>query len=404
MVLKVLTTPFHARLSELSETGLYMHWAGYLTASRYDLSAKHEYFGVRTAAAIYDLTPMYKYWFRGRHAQRFLEGILARDVRTLKVGRAQYQVWCDDDGYVLEDGVLFRYAPDEFLLTCAEPNLGHFTQLARGFDVEVIDAQSQIASLALQGPRSKVILEQLSPEVADLAYFGILQTKLAGHPVTVSRTGFTGDLGYELMMSNDSALPVLDALLEVGGPHQIRPFGDEALSMTRIEAGLPLIHVDFESARFAFNDHQRFTPNELGLGWLLKGIEDPSRPFIGRRALLREQSEGLSRWATVGLVLDWKAYFDLHESNGLIPTMDEQVAAWETMLYDSDHARAGWATSLMYSPMRQAYIAIAKVRPELSAIGTIVQVEHTVNHEYYMVPAEVVPLPFFNPPRKVSMT
>ncbi len=400
--MRIKTTPFYPRLVELNHTGLWSHWAGHLSATRYDFSPKYEYFGIRNSAAYFDASPLFKFWIRGRDAERVLAGVMARDPRAVKPGRAQYTVWCDDDGYVLEDGVLFRHAPDEFMLTAAEPNLSHLRERARGKDVEIVDVSEEYAVLALQGPRARAILEPLAPEIAELRYFDFTPAKVAGHAVTISRTGFTGDLGYELMIPADDALAVLDAVVEAGEPHGLRPFGEEALNMARIEAGLPLIGVEFTSARYAYNDAERFTPTELGLGWLLRGIDDDSRPFIGRDAIRRELAEKTSRWATVGIVVDWLAFQELHTSHGLVPVMDEIPVPWETMLYDDAGERAGYATSLMYSPMLQRYLGIARVKPEHAAVGTVVHVEQTVNHEYLTVPAEVTTLPFFNPERKLA--
>jgi len=400
----VLTTPFHPRLSQLSETGLYGHWSGYLSAVRYQYSAKHEYFGIRNSAAVFDASPLYKYWIRGRDSQRLLERLLARDVRSCRPGRAQYTIWCDDAGHLLEDGVVFRHSPDEFLLTAARPNLSFLQESVGRLDAEVVEASADYGVLALQGPRSREILAPLAPEIAALPFFGLVGTKIADAPVVVSRTGFTCDLCYELMVPADAALPVLDALLEAGEPHHLRPFGEQALGLARIEAGLPLIDVDFSSARFAYNDDQRFSPWELGLGWTLRGIDDPSRPFVGRRALLHERDSGSSRWATVGVSIAGSDYRHLFESAGLVPEFDEVPVDGHTMLYlNEDWERAGYATSMVYSPLMQRHIGLARVLPHLAEPGTRVLVEQTVNHEYRTVPATVVPLPFFNPERKVSM-
>ena len=398
------TTPFHPRLSELNTTELWGHWAGYLSATKYDLSSKYEYFGVRNAAAFFDASPLNKYWIRGRDAERFLGGVMARDFRTCKPGRAQYTIWCDDGGYVLEDGVLFRHSSDEVMLTSNDANLFYLKSLIGSLNVEVVDVSDEYGVLAVQGPRSRVIMEILAPEVNELKYFGLIPAKIAGHPVTISRTGFSGDLGYEIMVGAQDALDVLDALIAAGDGHGLRPFGDEALSMTRIEAGLPLIGVEFTSSRLAYNDAERVTPIELGLGWLLKGIEDPSRPFIGRKAILREMETKSSRWTTVGIMLDWAAYNELFTNAGLVPHMDEIPVPWETMIYDEAGERAGYATSLMYSPVLQRHIAIARVRPELATAGTVLHVEQTVNHEYRTVPAEITALPFYNPDRKLAMS
>ena len=396
-------TPFHPRLEELNRTGLWVHWAGYLSALKYDLSSKYEYFGIRNAAGFFDASPLNKYWIRGRDVERFLGGVMARDVRTCKQGRAQYTIWCDDDGYLLEDGVLFRHASDEFMLTAAEPNLSYLRSLIGRLEVEIVDVSDEYGMLAVQGPRSRIIVGSLAPEINELPYFGFTPAKVAGHPVTISRTGFSGDLGFEILVTTEDALDVLDAVIEAGKGHGLRPFGDEALAMARIEAGLPLIGVEFTSSRLAFNDEGRVTPIELGLGWLLKGIDDPTRPFIGRRAILNERENKTSRWATVGIMLDWQAFNDLYVEAGLVPYMDEIPAAWETMLYDTQGERAGYATSLMYSPMMQRYIGIARVRPELAQIGGIVQVEQIVNHEYRTTPAEITKLPFYNPERKLAL-
>jgi len=396
------TTPFHPRLAELSQTQAWGNWAGYLSALRYDLSTKHEYFGVRNAAGIFDTSPLHKYWIRGRDAERFSSYVFARDVRMLKPGRAQYTIWCDDDGYVLEDGVLFRYSSDEFLLTAAEPNLGYLKQMARPFEVEVIDCSEDYASLAIQGPRSRAILEALTPDIAELRYFGFAETKIADTPVTVSRTGFSGDLGYEMLIPAADALRVFDALMDAGRPHGLRPYGEEALSMTRIEAGLPLIGVEFRSSRFAYTDDERFTPDELGLGWLLKGIDDPTRPFIGRDAIIRQRMDGTARWRTVGITVAWQDYYALFTGHGLLAEPDEIPVAWESMIYNDRDKRVGYATSFMYSPVLQRHIGIARVKPKYSDPGTEVFIEQTVNHEYINVRATVTALPFYNPERKTA--
>jgi aminomethyltransferase len=404
----VLTTPFHPRLSQLNTTGLYGHWSGYLSTLRYDLSAKHEYFGIRNSAGVFDTSPLYKYWIRGRHAQAFLAGVMARDIRSCRPGRAQYTVWCDDAGYVLEDGVLFRHGEDEFMLTCARPNLGYFTDLIGRLDVEFEDVTADLGILAVQGPRSREILARLTPEVTALPYFGLTSATIGTAPVTISRTGYTGDLGFELFVRADDAIAVLDAVLAAGTPYGMRPFGEDALLMARIEAGLVLIDVEFSSSRFAYTDQQRITPIELGLRWMLRGIDDDGRPFIGRNAIRREIAEQSSRWSTVGLVLDWQDWNRLYTEAGLLPPKHETPLGYESMVYETRSAepgsgrRAGYATSLMYSPVLQKHIAIARIRPDLAAAGTRVFVELTIDHEYRTVAADVAKLPLFNPERKTA--
>lgn len=398
----VKLSPFHQRLSELNRTGLYGHWSGYLSALRYDTSAKHEYFGVRNSAGLFDSSPLYKHRIAGPDAERFLAGVMARDVRTCAPGKAQYTVWCDEEGYLLEDGVLFRHSETEFLLTCAEPNVGYLSDLTSGFDVTVTDVSEAYGVLALQGPRSREILTRLTPDVAGLPFFGMAETTIKGAPVTVSRTGYTGDLGYEVLVPSDHALDVVDAILDTGTPYGLRPFGEEALMMLRVEAGLILIGVEFTSARYAYNDHQRLTPVELGLSWLLKGIDDDTRPFIGRDPLRAELIGQTSRWQTVGLVLDWAEWDRLYDNAGLIPPKEETPLDYESMLYDADGERIGYATTLMYSPMLQRHIGIALVRPDHASLGSTVHVEQTINHEYLTCAATVSRMPLFNPARKTA--
>ena len=398
----VKTTPFHPRLEPLSQTSLWTHWAGYLSALRYDMSAKHEYFAIRNSAGLFDTSPLFKYWIRGRDAERFLSGLLTRDVRTCRSGQAQYTLWCDDRGFILEDGVVFRHTDREFLVTSARPNYGYFTDLIGRLDVQLDDATDDYGILAIQGPRSREILSLVAPEVADLGFFRLCNVKIGSAPVTVSRTGYTGDLGYEIFVGAGDALPVVDAVLEAGNGRGLRPFGEEALYMARIEAGLVLIDVDFKSSRFAFTDDERVTPKELGFGWMLRGIDADDRPFIGRNAIRRELDDKTSRWAMVGLELDWQHYAQLHNAAGLIPPKDELPLDYESMVYDDDGQRIGFATSLMYSPVMQRHIALARVQPRFAQVGSRVNVEVTINHEYQAVAADVVRPPFFNPERKTA--
>jgi aminomethyltransferase len=305
--------------------------------------------------------------------------------------------------------VLFRHADDDWLLTAADPNLGYLDSLVGRLHVSIEDVSADYGVLAVQGPRSRQILSALAPEVGDLPYFGLTPAKIGDAPVTISRTGYTGDLGYEVFVGADDALGVLDQLIRAGDGQGLRPFGEDALLMLRIEAGLALINVEFSSARYAFTDAERFTPKELGFGWMLgKGgaALGEDRPFIGRRALERELREGTSRWATVGLWVDWQEFERLHLERGLVVPKDETPVPWESMLYggaDRDE-RVGYATSLMYSPVLQRHIAMARVLPEYAAKGSTVHLEITVDHEYLSVPATTDRLPLYNPARKTGST
>ena len=398
----IKTTPFHPRLAELNKSGLWGHWSGYLSAQKYDMSAKHEYFAIRNSAGLFDTSPLFKYWIRGKDAERFLAGVLTRDIRLCRPGRAQYTVWCDDRGFVLEDGVFFRHSSNEFFLTSARPNLGYFTDLVGRLDVTIDDVSDEYGVLALQGPRSRDILAAVVPDLPPLEFFQLSAAKLGSVPVTISRTGYTGDLGFEIFVRADDALECLDAVLDAGAGHGLRPFGEDALLMARIEAGLVLIDVDFTSSRLAFTDHERVTPKELGFGWMLRGIQDDDRPFIGRNAIRKELADKTSRWSMVGLVLDWRHYARLYTEVGLLPPKDENPVPYESMLYDDDGQRIGYATSMMYSPVLQRHIALARVRPDFATTGSHVNVEITINHEYRTVNAEVARLPLFRPDRKTA--
>ena len=395
-------TPFHPRTSALNETGLWSHWSGHLAAVRYGPSAKFEYFAVRNSAGIFDTSPLYKYRFHGPDTERFLGGVLARDPRAAKPGQAQYTIWCDDRGYVVEDGVLLRHGRDEFVLTSAEPNLAWFEDKVGRLRVQVEEVTDAYGVLAFQGPRTRDILATLAPKTAGLGYFDLTPETVAGRPVTISRTGYTGDLGYEIWAEAGDALTIWDCLQQVSEGHGCIPFGLQALYMLRIEAGLLLLDVDFRSSRYAWTDEQRATPDELGLGWLLKGIEDAGRPFIGRRAILAERAGKRSRWKSTALVVDWQDYDRHYNEAGLIPPKEHIPVQEETFVYDPDGQQVGFATSSMYSPMLQRHIALARVRPDLATPGTELRLEIAVNHRYEYVVARTARSPLLNLPRKTA--
>lgn len=397
-----LTTPFHPRVQAANETGLWSHWAGYLVAEKYQLAEKFEYFAIRNSVGVFDSSPLYKYRITGSDAEKFLAGVLARNIRKCLPGQAQYTIWCDESGFVVEDGVVLRLSGDEFLLTSAQPNLSYLQNLVGFGQVEIEDVTDEVATLAVQGPRSREVLATLAPELKDLRYFHLSEAKIGAASVAISRTGFTGDLGYEVWVDAADAVAVWDAVMEAGRGHGILPFGQIALLMARIEAGLLLLNADFESSRFAWNDEHRSTPIELGLGWMLRDIDNDDRPFIGRKAIRRELADKTSRWKMVGLVVDWRAYDAMYNGAGLVPPKDHTPVTEEFMLYDADYQRVGYATSFMYSPILQRHIALARVRPELAKPGSRVDLEVTVNHRYERVGAEVARLPLFAPERKTA--
>jgi aminomethyltransferase len=399
----IRTTPFHERTSALNETHLWSHWSNHLAADRYQLSDKAEYFAVRNAAGIFDSSPLFKYRIHGPDAETFLAGILARDIRAAPAGQAQYTCWLDDRGFVIEDGVILHTATDEYLLTSAEPNLAYFADRIGRRDVRIDEVSHEVGTIALQGPRSRDLLKRLVPQMEHIPYFGVARGEIGGAEVTVSRTGYSGDLGYEIWVGSPDALHVWDTLWESVEGHGVLPFGLSALYMLRIEAGLLLLDADFDSSRFAWNDAHRSTAIELGWGWMFRGLKDDDRAFIGRRALEREIADKTSRWAMRGLVVDWQDYDRVYNEAGLIPPKDHTPVVEDWIVYDEGYqAQVGYATSFMYSPMLQRHIAIARIRPDLAATGTRLKLEFTVDHQYEQVAAHVARLPLYNPERKTA--
>jgi aminomethyltransferase len=398
----IRTTPFHERTAALNETHLWSHWSGHLAADRYQMSDKFEYFAVRNAAGLFDSSPLYKYRITGTDAEAFLAGILARDIRACAPGNAQYTCWLDDRGFVIEDGVILRPGKDEFLLTSAEPNFAYFADRIGRMAVTIEDVSAEVGTLALQGPRSRDLLARLVPQMEKIPYFGVAKGEIGGAAVTVSRTGYSGDLGYEVWIDSPDALHVWDTLWESMDGHGVLPFGLAALYMLRIEAGLLLLDADFDSSRFAWNDAHRSTPIELGWAWMFKDLKSDDRAFIGRKALEREIADKTSRWAMRGLIVDWQDYDRVYNEAGLIPPKDHSPIVEDWMLYDDDYERVGYATSFMYSPMLQRHIAIARVRPDFAKFGTKVDLEFTVDHHYERVAAHVARLPLYNPERKTA--
>ena len=399
----IRTTPFHERTAALNQTQLWSHWSNVLAARRYQLGDKAEYFAVRNAAGVFDTSPLYKYRITGRGAETFLAGMLARDIRACPPGHAHYTCWLDDRGFVIEDGVVLHPRRAEYLLTSAEPNLAWFTDRVGRLEVQLEDVSDEIAALALQGPRSRELLAALIPEAEHLPFFGVAGGTIAGASVTVSRTGYSGDLGYELWVAAADALPVWDTLWESVQGHGVQPFGLDALQMLRIEAGLLLLDADFDSSRYAWNDAHRSTPIELGWRWMFRDLGRDDRAFIGRRALEREIAGKTSRWAMRGLVVDWQDYDRVYDEAGLIPPKDHTPVIEDWIVYDDDHReQVGYATGFMYSPVLQRHIAIARVRPASADPGTGVKLELTVDHHYEQVAARVARLPLYNPERKTA--
>lgn len=390
------TTPFHPRTAPLAEGESWRRWAGHLVASSYELTHEREYHAIRNSAALLDVSPLYKYHVRGPDAARLLDRVVTRDVRAAEPCQVLYTPWCDTRGKVIDDGTVSRLEEDLFRLTAADPNLRWLEENARGMRVAITDVSEQIAALALQGPLSRTILERATEsDLSSLRFFRLRHTTIRGVPVTITRTGYTGDLGYEVWMDARDALPVWDALIESGTPYGIVPAGMLALDVARIEAGLLLIEVDYISARHALIDQQTSTPYELSLGWTVR-LEKPA--FNGKRALVAEQWRGPA-WRFVGIDVEWESLERLYADVGLAPRLPSQ--AWRTSvpLYDEER-QVGYATSGCWSPLLKRYIALAHLERDYADPGTALEMEVTVEHRRKRAKACVRKLPFFDPERK----
>jgi aminomethyltransferase len=392
-----IPTPFHERTARLCTSLLWKHWAGHYAVRSYDTCLDREYFAIRHAAGLLDVTPLYKYEVHGPDAAAFLSFVTVRDIRKLKQGRVTYLCWCDDDGKVVDDGTAARLDRSTFRVTAAEPAGAWLQRRARGFRVAVEDSTERIAALALQGPRSRDILRAaFGPEVDALKFFGITKTRLAGAEAWVSRTGYTGDLGYEIWVGRDDALRAWDALMEAGAPHRLLPVGLDALDVTRIEAGFLMNGVDYFSANHCLIEAKKSTPYELNLGWTVNLDRDP---FVGQAALRAAKARGPA-WAFVGLVTDWDEFAALFDEVGLPPQVP--VGAWRTAVpvYEPGGRQVGQATSGAWSPLLKKNLALASVRAEHAKPGTRLRIEVTVEYRRRTVTATVAATPFFDPERK----
>jgi aminomethyltransferase len=389
---------FHARTAPLAGSLSFRDWAGYYAVSAYETHHDHEYNAIRNACAVIDISPLFKYLVHGPGATRLVNRIITRDAARLQAGQVWYTPWCDEDGTVIDDGTVTRLGEDAYRWTAAHPNYRWLVENAHGLDVAIDDISEQVAALALQGPMSRALLQAVSAAPIDhLKYFRATRTEIAGVPVDVSRTGYTGDLGYEIWMPWDRAIAVWDALAGAGSAFDLHAAGMLALDVARVEAGLLLIDVDFQSSRKALIDSQKYTPAELGLGRLVD-LQKPA--FIGRRALLEEQRRGHRR-QIVGLELEWTAVEALYEAVGLPPAVAAQTSRVAVPVY-SGRTQVGRATSTTWSTILKKMIALATVDRPHFAIHSRVEMEVTVDATRHRAPARVVPTPFFNPPRKVA--
>ena len=390
------TTPFHPRTSALVRAQTWRRWAGYQMASAYDPHPDREYAAVRNSAALFDVSPLHKYLIAGRDAVRLLDRMVTRDVTRCAVGQVLYTPWCDAHGKVIDDGTISRLDDGTYRLTSAEPNVRWLDMNSVGLDVELEDVSERTAALALQGPLSRSILEQVSSaDFKALKYFRLVHTTVRGTPVTISRTGYTGDLGYEIWVDAANALPVWDALIDAGTPYGLTPAGLWALDIARIEAGLIMLDVDYFSSHHALIEDQKSSPYEINLAW---AVSDTKGPYNGRRALRAEKARG-SSWGFVGLDVNWESLEHVYAERKLPPQLP--TVAWRTSapVYRGEE-QIGYATSGCWSPLLKKYLALAHLRAPYFKPGTKVTIEITVEHRRKEAEAVVRKLPFFDPDRK----
>ena len=387
------TTPFHERTAALCASHAWRRWAGHVVASSYELTHEREYHVIRAAAALFDVSPLYKYKIQGRDAARLLDLVVPRNLLKVEIGQVLYTPWCDHAGKVIDDGTVAHLGEGTFRMTSAEPNLRWLEDNASGMELEIADVSDSIAALSLQGPMAWSILESLG--APPLRYFRLAPARLRGIPVEISRTGYTGDLGFEIWMDRAHALRVWDLLIEAGRAYGIMPAGMLALDMARIEAGLMLIDVDYVPARRALIDSQLSSPYELDLGWT---IDLAKERFIGREALAKEKARG-PQWQFVGIELEWNSLERLYAEVGLATRLPSAAWRMSVPIY-SGGEQVGYATSGGWSPLLKKYIALAHLRAPGFALGTSLEMEITVEHRRKRAAAHVVKKPFFDPPRK----
>ena len=392
----LLPTPFHPRTAPLCVSQAWRRWAGHVVASSYDMVHEREYHAIRSAAALLDVSPLYKYAVKGRDAARLLDRVVTRNVAKTTVGQVLYTPWCDAAGKIIDDGTVARLGEREFRVTAADPNIRWLQLNAVGMDVTIEDVSERVAALSLQGPTSRAILKQVSDADLDgLKYFRMVQTKIRGVPVGISRTGYTGDLGYEIWMDAGHALPVWDAIVEAGTAYGIVPCGMLGLDMARIEAGLMLLEVDYVSAHHALIERQKSSPFEMNLAWT---VDLKKEWFVGKEALAAEAARG-AEWNFVGLDVDWDSLERLYAAVKLPPRLPS--AAWRVSVPVFAYGRqVGYATSGSWSPLLKKYIALAHVPANYAAPGTELEMEVTVEHFRRKALARVTKTPFFNPERK----
>jgi len=389
-------TPFHPRTAALCASHNWRTWSGYFVASSYDVMHDYEYHAIRNTAALIDVTPLYKYDLRGKDALKLVNRVITRDAAKCAVGQALYGCLCEDDGAVIQDGTVFRLGEDYFRFHLADASLRWLSLNARGMEVSIQEVSEQVAALALQGPHSLKILQRVvDADLTQLKFFRLTSGQIRDVPAIISRTGYTGDLGYELWFGAEYALKIWDILIEQGADFGVKPTGILALDVARLEAGFILLEVDYIGAEKAVIESQRYSPFEIGLGWTVDLKKDH---FVGAKALRRADAQGPAR-QIVGLEINLLDYEYLYQQAGLAPQYP--LVAWRgSVPLRKDGQQVGHATTGAWSPALKKYIALATLEKKYLEPGTEVDIEVTVDHRVKNVMATVVKLPFYDPPRK----
>ena len=394
-----IPTPFHARTAALNRSHQWREWAGYLSAAKFSATHEFEYYSVRSAAGIIDVSPLYKYEISGPDAERLVNRIITRDIRKAAVKQIFYSPWCDEEGKIIDDGTIARLGKDRFRMTAADPCLRWFQDCGYGMNVQVEDVSTQLAALALQGPKSRELLKQVvkNADLDGLKYYHLAEGQIDNFPVTITRTGYTGDLGFELWVSPQHAEKLWDVLLDKGHDYGITPFGLIALDMLRIEAGLLLIEVDYKSTFRAVIEDQKSSPFEVGLGWT---VDLTDTDFIGKNALAEEKKRP-SRWSLVGLDINWPSLEKAYAKIDLPPQVPGQASRDPKPIYKNGK-QVGQATSITFSPILKKYIALASIDNRNVSMDDTVELEITVEYSRETAQAKIVKPQFFNPTRKRS--
>jgi aminomethyltransferase len=399
-MLAIKTTPFHPRTSQLMQGNQWRRWAGHTVASAYELTPDRETMAIRNACALIDVSALFKYHVRGADAGAFLDRLVTRDVKKMAVGHMLYTPWCNSHGKLIDDGTIAKLSDTQYRLTAAESNWRWLHDNAPGFAVDLEDVSDELGALSLQGPTSRATLEAATgSSLAGVKFHRFTHVPLAGTSVMVSRTGYTGDLGYEIWVPRAHALAVWDALVAAGRGYALQPTGIWAMDVCRIEGGLIMLDVDYTPAPKAMSDVQTSTPYELGLGW---AVHLDKGEFVGRRALVDEKRRGPGL-ALVGLEIDHVAFTAAHEDLGL--SVPLPFVPWREVKPIADLAaggaeQVGYATCGTWSPTVKKYIALAQVAPAVAVPGRRLAIDLMVDRKRQSFAATVAPLPFFNPERK----